>query len=93
MMDLKDVFIGTNTRQKFLMVMTVKNITELFDSNYQGVHRLFVFAYDDRIKDDNTDANSRVKVDSHKRHFLPGVNIENYIIEIDSRDFYDQPNN
>ena len=45
--------------------------------------RLFVLAYDD------SNAASRVRVDSHKKYFLPRVNIENYNIEIDGRNFYD----
>ena len=64
-------------------------IRELLDSNYQGVKRLFILAYDDRTNDNDTDADSRVKVDFHKRYFLPRVNIKNYNIEIDSRNFYD----
>ena len=31
--------------------------------------------------------------DSHRRYFLPRVKIENYNIEIDGRNFYDQPIN
>ena len=46
------------------------------------------------IKDlrDPGDAN-RVTADSHRRCFLPKVKIENYNIEIDGRNFYDQPIN
>ena len=29
--------------------------------------------------------------DSHRKYFLPRIKIENYIIEIDVRNFYDQP--
>ena len=39
---------------------------------------------------DNTDHN-RVTVDSHQKYLLPRVEIENYNIEIDGRNFYDQP--
>ena len=49
--------------------------------------KLFVLAYDD------SNAGSRVRVDSHKKYFLLRVNIENYNIEIDGRNFYDQPIN
>ena len=38
----------------------------------------------------NNDAN-RVTVDSHQRYFLPRIKNENYNIEIDGRNFYDQP--
>ena len=59
----------------------------MLDSSYQGVKRLFVLAYD------NTEGNNQVSVDSYKKYFLPRVKIENYNIEIDGRNFYDQPIN
>ena len=43
---------------------------------------MFVLAY-----------NNKVSVDSYKKYFLPRVKIENYNIEIDGRNFYDQPFN
>ena len=42
---------------------------------------------------DNTAGNNRVTADSHRRYFLPRIKIENYNIEIDGRNFYDQPIN
>ena len=36
---------------------------------------------------------SRVTADSNRRFFLPRVKIENYHIEIDGRNFYDQSYN
>ena len=59
----------------------------MLDSSYQGFKRLFVHAYD------NTTNNDRVSIDSFKKYFLPRVKIENYNIEIDGRNFYDQPIN
>ena len=56
----------------------------MLDSSYQGVKRLFVLAYDN--------ANG-VTPNSHKRYFLPRIKIRNYNIEIDGRNFYDQPIN
>ena len=64
-----------------------KYIRELIDSSCQGVKRLFIPAYD------NTTCNNQVSLDSYKKYFLPRVNIENYNIEIDGRNFYDQPIN
>ena len=64
-----------------------KYIRELLDSSCQGVKRLFVLAYD------NTAGNNQVSIDSFKKYFLPRVKIENYNIEIDGRNFYDQPIN
>ena len=63
-----------------------KRIRELLDSSYQGVKRLFVFAYD------NT-ADNRVTANSYEKYLLPRVNIENYNTGIDGRSFYDQPIN
>ena len=48
---------------------------------------MFVLAYD------NTAGNDQVSIDSYKKYFLPRVKIENYNIEIDGRNFYDQPIN
>ena len=66
---------------------TKRNIRELLDSSYQGVKRLFVLAYN------NTEGNNQVSVDSFKKYLLLRVKIENYNIEIDGRNFYDQPIN
>ena len=55
-------------------------IRELLESSYQSVKTLFLLAYD------NTNG---ITSDSHRRYFLP-VRIENYNIEIDGRNFYDQ---
>ena len=62
-------------------------IRELLDASFQGVKRLFVLVYDNNAGDDLVTANS------HRRYFLPRTKIENYNIEIDGRNFYDQPIN
>ena len=62
-----------------------KYIRELIDSSWQGVKRLFAFAYN------NTEGNNQVSIDSFKKYFLPRIKIENYNIEIDVRHFFDQP--
>ena len=51
---------------------------------YQGVKRLFFLAYDNA---------NEITDDSQGRYFLPRIKIENYNIEIDGRNFYDQPIN
>ena len=76
---------------KYKVIPNKKNnqnnyIRELLDTSFQGVKRLFVLAYD------NTGDNP-VTADSHKRYFLPRKKINNYNIEIDGRNFYDQPIN
>ena len=48
---------------------------------------MFVLAYD------NTAGKNQVSDDSFKKYFLWSVKIENYNIEIDGRNFYDQPIN
>ena len=48
---------------------------------------MFVLAYRDR-----SGAN-RVTADSHRIYFLPRIKSENYNIEIDGRNFYNQPIN
>ena len=77
--DNKVVEIGANNEEKY--------IRELLDSSYQGVKRLFVLAYRDQ------GVANRVTADSHRRYFLQRVKIKNYNIEIDGRNFYDQPIN
>ena len=77
--DNKVVEIAANNGEKY--------IRELLDSSWQGVKRLFVLAYD------NTAGNNQVSIDSYKKYFLPRVKIENYNIEIDGKNFYDQPIN
>ena len=61
-------------------------IRSLLDTSFQGVKRLFLFAY----SNDNGD---RVTVDSYKKYLLPAIKIESYNIEIDERNFYGQPIN
>ena len=85
MVDLKDLFIVTNTRwslikKKNLLIM----VQATSEYNYKGVKKLFVLPYDDSY------ANSTVKVDSYQKIVFPIENIENCNIEIDDRSFYDQ---
>ena len=77
--DNKVVEIAANKEEAY--------IRELLDSSYQGVKRLFVLAYD------NTAGGDQVSIDSFKKYFLPRIKIENYNIEIDGKNFFDQPIN
>ena len=61
-------------------------IRELLDASYQRVKRLFVLAYGNAGDD-------LVTADSHRRYFVPRIKIENYNIESDGINFYDQPIN
>ena len=76
--------VTPNKTVELAAVNDVKYIRELLDSSCQGVKRLFVLAYN------NTAGNNQVFVDSYKKHFLPIVKVDNYNIEIYSRNFYDQ---
>ena len=59
----------------------------MLHSNYQGVKRLFALPYD------GPNTNTEVKVDSYQKYIFPRANIENFNIEIDDRNFYDEPIN
>ena len=75
----KIVEIATDDEEKY--------IRKLLDSSWQGVKGLFVLAYN------NKEGNNKVSVDSFKKYFLARFKIENYNIEVDGRNFYDQPIN
>ena len=79
--------VTPNKTAELAAVNDVKYIRELLDSSCQGLKTLFVLAYS------NTAGNNQVSVDSYKKYFLPKVKIGNYNIEIDGRNFYDQPMN
>ena len=62
------------------------NVTRFpVDASFQGVNRFFVLAFDNTNNDNN-----KVERDSHRKYFLPRVNITNYNVLIDGRNFYDQ---
>ena len=49
---------------------------------------MFVLAFDDTDNDSN-----KIERNSHKKYFLPRVNITDYNVLFDGRNFYDQPIN
>ena len=65
------------------------NITRFpLDVSFQEADGLFVFAFN------NTDGNAnKVERNSHRKYFLPRVDVTNYHVLIDGRNFYDQPIN
>ena len=66
-----------------------KNVIRFpLDASLQGVNRLFVLAFDNTKNGDKN-----VERDSHRKYFLPRVDITNYNVLIDGRNFYDQPIN
>ena len=60
-------------------------IRETIDSSCPGINKLFVLAYEG--------GDNRVMADSHRRYFLQRLEIKNYNIEINGRNFYGQPIN
>ena len=61
------------------------NIRERLDASFQGVNKLFVLPY--------ARGYNIINEISYRRYFLPRLRIKNYNIEIDGRNFYDQPIN
>ena len=56
------------------------------DASFQGVNRLFVLAFN------NTDGSAnQVERNSHRKYFLPRVDITNYNVLIDGKNVYDKP--
>ena len=69
--------------------LDANNVTRFpLDASFQGVNRLFVLTFDD-----TENGNKKVERDSHRKYFLPRVDITNYNVLIDGRNFYDQPIN
>ena len=58
------------------------------DASFQGIKRLFVLVFDN-----NEDGAKKVERNNHTKYFLPRVNIINYNVLIDGRNFYDKPVN
>ena len=60
-------------------------IRERIDATFQGVNKLFVLPYasGDNVTNEN----------SYRKYFLPSLKIKNCNIQIDGRNFYDQPIN
>ena len=67
--------------------------TFYLDASFQGVRRLFVLAFNNTTDKDNNPINDAVFRNNHRKYFLPRVNITNYNVLIDGRNFYDQPIN
>ena len=55
------------------------------DASFQGVRRLLVLAFDN-----TNNGAKKVERNSHTKYLLPRVNVTNYNVLIDGRNFYDQ---
>ena len=54
----------------------------LLDASYSGVNRLFVAGFDAR--------NNGIQRNDQRKYFLPRINIKDYNVMTDGRNFYDQ---
>ena len=57
----------------------------LRDASFKGVKRLFFLDFDNANNDDK-----KIKRNSHKKYFLPRVNMTSYNVLTDGRNFHDQ---
>ena len=87
MKDLKDQSIGMNKSKIETKEADTNNFKRFpLDASFQGVNRLFVLAFEN-----TNNGNNKVERDSHRKYFLPRVNITNYNVFIYGESFYDQP--
>ena len=56
------------------------NLNHLVEPSFQGINRLFVLAFE------NDDQRT-----SNKRYYIPNVEIKDYNVMIDGKNFFDQP--
>ena len=81
---LKNGFKRTITWNRYLtkpeLLAQNANLNHLVEPSFQGINRLFVLAFEN---DDH-----RI---SNKRYFIPNVEIKDYNVMIDRKNFFDQP--
>ena len=81
---LKSDFKRTTSWNKYLskpeLLAQNQNLNHLVEPSFQGVNRLFVLAFED-------DAQRT----SNKRYYIPNVEIKDYNVMIDGKNFFDQP--
>ena len=81
---LKSGFKRTISWNKYLakpeLLAQNPNLNHLIEPRFQGVNRLFVLAFED-------DAQRA----SNKRYYIPNVEIKDYNVMIDGKNFFDQP--
>ena len=68
----------------------------LLNTGIPGINKLFVMGFNDNVQNPVgnppviNDSANRVKRNSHTKYFLPRVDIKDYNVLIDGRNFYDQ---
>ena len=81
---LKSGFKRTISWNKYLpkpeLLACDPNLNHLIEPSFQGVNRLFVLAFEN-------DAQRT----SNKRYYIPNVEIKDYNVMIDGKNFFDQP--
>ena len=81
---LKSGFKRTINWNKYLskpeLLAQNPNLNHLVEPSFQGIDRLFVFAFEDDAQRIST-----------KRYYLPNVEIKDYNVMIDGKNFFDQP--
>ena len=81
---LKSVFKRKISWHKYLAIPELlaqnANLNHLIEPSFQGVNRLFVLAFE------NDDQRT-----SNKRYYIPNVEIKDYNVMIDGKNFFDQP--
>ena len=81
---LKSVFKWAISWNKYLskpeLLKRNPNLNHLFDSNFQGVNRIFILAFE-----------NDAKRTSNKRYYLSNVEIKDYNIMIYGKNIFDQP--
>ena len=83
--------MSTKQKQK----QEIQTITRFpLDTSFQGVRRLFVLAFNNTtvnvLNNPMNNTNNRALRNRHTKYFLPRVNITNYNVLIDGRNFYYQ---
>ena len=84
---LKNSFKRTIAWNKYLakpeLLARNANLNHLVKPSFQGINRLFVLAFE---HDNNNDWRR-----SNKRYYIPNVEIKDYNVMIDGKNFFDQP--
>ena len=84
---LKSGFKRTISWNKYLakpeLLAQNANLNHLIEPSFQGVNRLFVLAFEN-----DNDNDQRISI---KRYYIPNVEIKDYNVMIDGKNFFDQP--
>ena len=88
----KTMFIGMSTKIETRDLDNNSFTRFLLDVSFQGIRRLFVLAFNNTLLLFLIIQLTILKIDlrnSYTKYFLPRVNITNYNVLIDGRNFYD----